>query len=173
MKEKFIRNYDIVLCTAFGAGFWPWGPGTMGSLVGILLWWLASLVLPHTALVITTAVACVIVTAISIPSINRLERIWGPDPSRVVIDEVVGVWICLTAVPENVAWSQPYFTPWYWVLAAFILFRAFDILKPPPIRQMEKLPGGLGVMMDDIVAGLAGVVVMISAQLFILYRYFL
>lgn len=70
----------------------------------------------------------------------------GEDPSRVVVDEMVGVWIPLLAVPDNDKWI------WY-VVAAFVLFRAFDIAKPLGIRKMESLRGGVGVMMDDILAG--------------------
>ena len=170
MKEKLLHFYDVTLCTAFGAGFWPWGPGTMGALMGVFLWWLASLVLPQFMLMILTAIACVVVTLLSIPSINRMEKEWGPDPSRVVIDEVVGMWISLVPVlAHRESWSQPYFTPWYWILAAFVLFRFFDIVKPTPIHQMEKFPGGVGVMMDDIMAGLFSAFILCVAELFFLY----
>lgn len=169
MKRKLIKLYDVILCTAFGAGFWPWGPGTMGAVVGVILWWLASLVLPYKALIIATVLAIAVVTVVSIPSINRLERKWGPDPSRVVIDEVVGVWVCLLLVPKPMPWAMPYFTTWYWIIAAFVLFRLLDIFKPLPfIRRMEQLPRGLGVMMDDVVAGIVGALIMACAQLCIL-----
>ena len=69
-----------------------------------------------------------------------LEPYWGEDPSRVVVDEMVGVWITLLAAPAGHVWYG---------LAAFVLFRFFDILKPLGIRRMENLPGGVGVMMDE------------------------
>lgn len=153
--------FDKVLGTACGAGYWPWGPGTMGAAVGVLVWWLASLVLAWQTLFSVTLAAVVVVTLISVPSINRLEQEWGPDPSRVVIDEVVGVWICLLAVPAPrflVANNTP---AWCWILGAFLLFRFFDIVKPLGVRSMEKLPGGWGVMADDILAGIYGAAVML------------
>lgn len=88
---------------------------------------------------------------------NKLEPYWGEDPSRVVVDEMVGVWIPLLAVPYSVNWY------WY-VLAAFILFRAFDIVKPLGVRKMESLPGGVGVMMDDILAGVYSLILLIGAR---------
>jgi phosphatidylglycerophosphatase A len=82
------------------------------------------------------------------------------DPSRIVVDEVIGQWITLTgATSQN----------WKSWLAAFLLFRAFDIWKPPPVRQAEKLPGGLGIVADDVVAGLYGALVLFAAGCFNLY----
>ena len=153
--------FDKALGTACGAGYWPWGPGTMGAAVGVLVWWLASLVLAWQTLFFVTLAAVVVVTLISVPSINRLEREWGPDPSRVVIDEVVGVWICLLAVPAPFVLDVLNTPAWWWILGAFVLFRFFDIVKPLGVRSMEKLPGGWGVMADDILAGIYGAAVML------------
>jgi phosphatidylglycerophosphatase A len=82
---------------------------------------------------------------LGIPAATRVARELGDgDPSCVVIDEVAGQMLALVAVP------------FYWqsLLAAFILFRAFDIVKPPPVRQLENLPGGVGIVLDDVGAGL-------------------
>lgn len=90
--------------------------------------------------------ACIILFTIGgIWSSNKLEPFWGEDPSRVVVDEMVGVWIALLAAPEGNFWYP---------VAAFALFRLFDIFKPLGIRKMESLKGGVGVMMDDILAGI-------------------
>lgn len=167
MIKKLINFYDKALCTACGAGYWPWGPGTMGAAFGVLAWWLACFVLEPFELRLATAAAVVVVTLISVPSINRLEREWGPDPSRVVIDEVVGVWVCLIAVPEYVFFPDYEVILFLWMLFAFMLFRMFDIIKPFGIRNMEDLPGGWGVMADDILAGIYGVIVMIASYLII------
>ena len=78
------------------------------------------------------------------------ERYWGEDPSRVVIDEVVGQWITLLAVPAVFSW-------WH-VLAAFVLFRFFDIVKPLGVRKMENFKSGWGIMADDILAGCYGAI---------------
>ena len=86
---------------------------------------------------------------------NRLEASWGEDPSRVVVDEMVGVWIALLAAPAGHVW---------YALGAFALFRLFDIFKPLGIRRMESLPGGIGVMMDDILSGVYGFIILIVAR---------
>lgn len=76
---------------------------------------------------------------------QKLEPIWGHDPSRIVVDELVGVWVAMLGVPNN----------WQNLLLAFGLFRLFDIWKPLGIRKFEQMPGGWGVMMDDVAAGVA------------------
>ncbi len=159
--EKLINFYDKALCTAFGAGYWPWGPGTVGSAVGVLIWWLASWELSPFELRIATLFAVVAVTVIAVPSINRLEWEWGLDPSRVVIDEVVGVWICLLAVPDYAFENDSASLLVMWMLNAFMFFRLFDIIKPLGIKYMEDLPDGWGVMADDILAGIYGMIVMV------------
>ena len=87
----------------------------------------------------------VLFTAAGIWSADKLESECGKDPSKVVVDEMVGVWIALLAVPVGNVW---------YILFAFLLFRFFDIFKPLGIRKMEQLEGGIGVMADDILAGI-------------------
>jgi phosphatidylglycerophosphatase A len=115
-------------------------PGTVGSLVGLVLY------LPLTGSPI--AVRCVATVALcflGIVASDRVERIWKiKDPSPVVIDEIAGMWIALLFVPHEVI----YFA------GAFVLFRVFDIIKPFPARQAELLKGGWGIMLDDVVAGI-------------------
>ena len=109
----------------------------------MLLWWLGAQRATHTTfLALLTAVA---VTLIGIPASTRVARESGiKDPGFVVIDEVAGQMIALIAVPAH----------WKYMLAGFILFRSFDIVKPFPLRRLEALPGGTGIMMDDVGAGL-------------------
>ena len=91
------------------------------------------------------SILAVLVTLIGIPAATQVARSSGiKDPQFVVIDEVAGQLVALVAVP--LAWKS--------FLAAFILFRVFDILKPPPVRQLEALPEGTGIVLDDIAAGL-------------------
>ena len=99
---------------------------------------------------------CVLLfTAAGVWATDRLEPYWGEDPSRVVVDEMVGVWIALLAAPAG---SIGY------GVAAFALFRLLDIFKPLGIRRMESLPGGIGVMMDDILAGTYSFILIILAR---------
>jgi phosphatidylglycerophosphatase A len=99
-----------------------------------------------------TAIAlAILVTLIGIPAATQIARAYATkDPQFVVIDEVAGQLIALIAVPLS----------WKTFLAGFILFRAFDIVKPPPVRQLEKLPEGTGIVLDDVAAGLYALVVM-------------
>ena len=167
------KYLDILLVTSLGAGFSPIAPGTAGALVGVFIW-LIPLMLgtAYNHLWTATLLACVVVTLISIRPIGRIEKLWGHDPSRVVIDETVGVWICLLGVPRSATVSSGIAATSSlplagWVLAAFLLFRFFDIAKPLGIRRMERYPGGWGVMADDILSGLYGLILMSVAQLFL------
>ena len=133
--------------TFFGAGLLKPGPGTYGSISAVLLWYAAAHLL-HPAqipLAIGTAIAAILATLIGIPAATIVARESGrEDPSHVVIDEVAGQLIALIAIPAD----------WQHAALSLILFRLFDILKPPPIRQLERLPAGTGIMLDDVAAGL-------------------
>ncbi len=153
MKQKNI--FHIIIASGFGTGFSPFAPGTAGALLATIIWIvLAFLVLPYTLLLITIALI-VLFTILGIWSANVLEKDWGKDPSRVVVDEMVGVWIPLLAVDVDHL---------YYALLAFVLFRLFDIYKPLGIRKMESLKGGVGVMMDDIVAGLYSLIILLALR---------
>lgn len=151
IEERRAPLWAELIATFVGLGRMRPGPGTWGSAAAVLLW--AGLVhlisLPlRTIAVIALALA---VTLIGIPAATRVARTSGTkDPQVVVIDEVAGQLIALIAVP--VAWKT--------FLAGFILFRVFDIVKPPPVRQLEKLPEGAGIVLDDVAAGLYALVVM-------------
>ncbi len=135
------------LGTFFGSGLLKPGPGTYGSVLALLLWYGAA----HTfnpsplALAIGTAIAAIVVTLIGIPAATIVARESGrKDPGHVVIDEAAGQLIALIAIPAD----------WRHAALSLVLFRFFDILKPPPIRQLERLPEGTGIMLDDVAAGL-------------------
>jgi phosphatidylglycerophosphatase A len=131
--------------TFFGIGYLQPGSGTWASAITIALWWAASKWLPLASLVPVSIAVSGLVTLIGIPPSTVVARESGiKDPGFVVIDEVAGQMIALIAVPVN----------WKYMLAGFILFRSFDILKPFPLRRLESLPGGTGIMMDDVGAGL-------------------
>ena len=139
------------IATFFGAGFLRPGPGTYGSVAAAVLWLFAgSLVHRNTeTLTWVTLLATALATLLGIPAATRVARESGrPDPSCVVIDEVAGQWLALLFMPPL----------WPNALLAVLFFRFFDILKPPPIRQLESLPAGTGIMLDDLAAGLIALV---------------
>jgi phosphatidylglycerophosphatase A len=133
--------------TFFGAGLLKPGPGTYGSIAAVLLWYAAAHILhPSTiALALGTTIAAIIATLIGIPAATIVARESGrEDPGHVVIDEVAGQLIALIAITAD----------WRHAALSLLLFRLFDIFKPPPIRQLERLPAGTGIMLDDVAAGL-------------------
>jgi len=143
--------WATAIATFFGIGRLRLGPGSWGSAATVLLWWAAARALPPNLRTPVAIAFAVIVTLIGIPAATHVARASGTkDPQFVVIDEVAGQLIGLIAVP--VAWKT--------FLAGFILFRAFDITKPPPVRQLEKLPEGTGIVLDDVAAGFYALVVM-------------
>jgi phosphatidylglycerophosphatase A len=145
--------------TFFGAGLLKPGPGTYGSIAAVLLWYAAAHLLhPSTIdLAIGTAIAAIIATLIGIPAATIVARESGrEDPGHVVIDEVAGQLIALIAIPAD----------WRHAALSLVLFRLFDIFKPPPIRQLERLPTGTGIMLDDVAAGFFALAI---AQLLHLY----
>jgi phosphatidylglycerophosphatase A len=144
--------------TFFGAGLLKPGPGTYGSISAVLLWYAAAHALHPAplALDIGTAVAATAATLIGIPAATIVARESGrEDPGHVVIDEVAGQLIALIAIPAD----------WHHAALSLLLFRLFDILKPPPVRQLERLHGGTGIMLDDVAAGLLALAVAQLAHL--------
>jgi len=132
-----------LIATAGGAGFMPKAPGTAGSVVGVGVYLLisaggAGAYLPH---------AIIFVLFAGTLAAQRVETFWGHDSQRIVIDEVIGQMITFSlAGSSRLSWT--------YIFAGFFLFRLFDIVKPFPVRQLERLPGGVGVIADDVGAGL-------------------
>jgi phosphatidylglycerophosphatase A len=137
--------WALLVATFFGIGRLRPGPGTWASAATVLLWAaLCFALMPALRTPIAIALALLVVL-IGIPAATKVARGSGiKDPQFVVIDEVAGQLVALIAVPF--AWKS--------FLAAFILFRVFDIVKPPPVRQLEALPDGTGIVLDDVAAGL-------------------
>ncbi len=132
------------VATFFGVGRLRPGPGTWASVATVGLWAALATSLPaEWRWPVAAALAGVAILA-GIPAASAVARESGKeDPQTVVIDEVAGQMIALVALP--VTWKS--------LLVSLILFRVFDIVKPPPLRRLEKLPGGLGIVMDDVAAG--------------------
>jgi phosphatidylglycerophosphatase A len=156
-------DYLALAIATVGVGYLPLAPGTWGSLVGVGIYLLlryAAINLGHTTFLFLELASIVIITLAGIWAASQTERITGrKDPGKVVVDEVAGQLISLlpiTLVPFWLSWKP-------WVIVSFILFRFFDIVKPYPARQMERLHGGLGIMCDDLVAGVYAAVVVLVA----------
>ncbi len=135
------------VATFFGAGLGKPGPGTWGSVAALLLWMVAAmgLHLPPYTLEFWLLIGIALALLVGVPAASIVEKEAGKqDPGFVVIDEVVGQWIALLGSAAN----------WRHALLALVLFRLFDITKPFPVRQLEKLPGGWGIVFDDVAAGL-------------------
>jgi phosphatidylglycerophosphatase A len=140
-----------LIATFFGIGHLQPGSGTWASAITVLLWWLASRWLQPYWITPLAVIVSVLITVLGIPPSTVVARESGrKDPGFVVIDEVAGQMIALIGVPIN----------WKYLLAGFILFRSFDIVKPFPLRRLERLPGGTGIMMDDVGAGLYALVLL-------------
>ena len=143
--------WAVLTATFFGMGRIRPGPGTWASAATSLLWAAIAHFLPpnrHSLTLISLAAAAVLV---GIPAATRLARASGlKDPQFVVIDEVAGQLIAFFGVPPS----------WKSLLTGFILFRVFDIIKPPPVRQLERIPDGAGIVLDDVAAGIYALIVM-------------
>ena|SRR5436309_6787944 len=134
-----------LIATFLGAGRIQPAPGTWGSICAILVWAVLGDMTPQKWLPAALGILIVLAIAVGIPAATQICRSLGiKDPQVVVIDEVAGQWITLLFAPVT----------WKTAAVGFILFRGFDIVKPPPVRQLERLPEGTGIVADDLAAGL-------------------
>src|SRR6266566_2143915 len=143
--------WATLIATFFGLGRLRPGPGTWASAAAALIWFgLAKWIPPGSQWTILAGLAAITIL-IGIPAATKVARAYGvKDPQFVVIDEVAGQWIALLFAPRT----------WKTLLAGFILFRVFDIVKPPPVRQLERLPEGTGIVVDDVAAGVYALALM-------------
>lgn len=138
-----LRDPLVLIATGAGCGLVPVAPGTVGSLVGTVIWWLG---FAELGLFVRAAVACAAFAAATLV-VQRLQarKAVGDSPA-IVVDEIVGVWFALLAAPNSP----------YWVVAGFLVFRMLDIVKPWPISWADRnLKGGFGIVVDDVMAGIA------------------
>ena len=136
----------LILASGFGAGFSPFAPGTVGTLFAIPVALVFSL-LPSPLHELTLITFCFLSFWIA----DKAQSHWGrADDPRIVIDEIVGFLLTMLWLPTTVGW----------IIAGFFVFRFFDILKPFPIRRLEKVRGGFGVVLDDVLAGIYGNIVL-------------
>jgi len=142
VKINFIEK---LFGSGFFTGYIPFASGTFGSLAALLIYFLPGFESP-----VILISAIIIFTFYGIIVGNKFEKVYGKDPAECTIDEMVGMWITLIFLPKSLIIA----------LAAFIFWRIADIIKPPPARQLEQLSGGLGIMMDDVAAGIYSLLAM-------------
>ncbi|WP_146906967.1 phosphatidylglycerophosphatase A family protein [Arenimonas daejeonensis] len=154
-RRKLMKHPLGWIAAGFGAGFSPRAPGTVGSLAALLPWWFLMKDMPLPVYLTVLAVGFGIGVWASHWAIARTGI---EDPSLVVWDEYIGMWIALLFLP----------TGWAWVVAAFVLFRIFDIAKPWPVSWADrKLHGGFGAMLDDAIAGVYALAVVQALAFFL------
>ena len=152
-KKLYLKFIYKPIATGFGVGYSPFAPGTAGALLACLL--LGGYVQGigfnnNTNFQIGFIIIITLTTLLGVWATRNLQAEWGEDPSRVVVDEMIGVWINLLFVPLT----------WQNIFIGFVLFRFFDIAKPLGIRKMEAFENGWGVMLDDVLAGIYGNIVL-------------
>jgi phosphatidylglycerophosphatase A len=165
----------MLLATGFGAGRIPRVPGTAGSLVGLALFaaaergarWAAARDIawrePATLTLWYAAIAFALALAGVWAAAGAARRLGTHDPQVVVIDEISGQWLACAPLLAGAGGAMT--SGWAGLLVAFLLFRIFDIWKPPPVRRAERLPGGWGVMADDWLAGMYAAILLWVLQL--------
>ncbi|HEY9166324.1 MAG TPA: phosphatidylglycerophosphatase A [Candidatus Kryptonia bacterium] len=139
LSERKATIIDKLVSTGLGSGLSPVAPGTAGSLVGILIYLIPGfeknqIIIPATAVFFFWGAF----------ASGKMEKVYGHDPSRVVIDEIVGMWTSFVFLPKKIVV----------VVAAFLLFRLLDIIKPFPASRFDKNAGGLAIMLDDLTCGI-------------------
>ncbi len=143
MKET-VNKFEYFLGSGFYTGNIKFASGTFGSLAGLLIYLIPGFENPTIMLLFIS-----FFTVIGIKIGTKFETTYGKDPSEFTLDEVVGMWISLLFIPKKI---------WY-IAIVFIIWRAMDIIKIPPAKQAEKLKGGLGIMLDDIIAAIYSLII--------------
>ena len=141
LKAGDLRDPLTLLATGFGTGLSPYAPGTAGSVLAAVIWWFTVAELPLVARIAVALVAFGLGVLIVERVVRRHEL---GDAPAIVWDEIAGCWLALAVVPKS----------WPWVVGAFVLFRIADIAKPWPVSWADRsVAGGLGIMLDDLIAG--------------------
>ncbi len=141
MKINFLER---IIGSGLFSGYIPFAPGTFGSIVALSIYLIPGMENPTILLVLIS-----LFSVIGIPIGTKFEALYGKDPKQCTIDEMVGMWITLLFIPKKI---------WF-IILAFIIWRVLDIVKPFPANIAEKLEGGLGIMLDDIIAAIYALVI--------------
>jgi phosphatidylglycerophosphatase A len=140
-----INFFEKFIGSGFYTGYFPVASGTVGSFAALLIY-----LIPGFENLIIIIPAIIIFVLYGIFLGNKFEIKYGKDPSECTVDEVVGTWISLLALPKTIEI----------IVVAFLIWRILDIIKPPPARGLEKIKGGLGIMIDDVVSGIYTLIIM-------------
>ena len=155
--------FHVVISTGLGTGFVPIAPGTAGALFALIIWLVLFNLLNTVVLFWTTLALIVFTTFVGVWTSNVMEKYWGKDPRAVNIDEFVGTWIPMLVAPCGKSTLLV-------AVFGFIMFRVIDIFKPLGCRAIdEKCPGGWGVMLDDVLAGLYALILTYALKCLILH----
>jgi len=152
------RPLSMIVATGFGAGLLPIAPGTAGSALALALGWLfasriSSSHMPSVVAAVGLLTSGLLISLAGIPVVARAEAAIGrKDPGPIVLDEIAGQFLASGIVPLF-AYPSPRVAAGVWI-ASFLVFRLFDVWKPGPIRAWQNLPGGWGIMVDDVAAGI-------------------
>ena len=136
-SEIKINFIEKLIGSGFYTGYIPLASGTFGSIVALLIYWVPGFENP-----VIMFPAIIVFTAYGIYVGNKFDKKYGKDPAECTVDEMVGQWIALLYVPKTIIFS----------IVVFFMWRFFDIVKPFPARKLEYLPGGLGIMIDDVIS---------------------
>jgi len=140
-----INFFEKFIGSGFYTGYSPYISGTVGSLAGLIIF-----LIPGFENLVIIIPAIIIFMAYGIYVGTKFEVEYGKDPAQCTVDEIVGMWISLVALPKT----------FFIIAITFILWRILDIIKPPPARNLEKLKGGLGIMIDDVISGIYTLMIM-------------
>lgn len=156
----------VIIGTGLGSGFWPWGPGTAGSVLATLIWAAMAYLGGVTGELLQNITLFLVIfsTIIGTWATAQLQPYWGEDPSRVVIDEMAGVWIPLSLLTPLTATGETK-DAWWWTLVALVLFRFFDMVKPLGIKRLDRKHGAFYVMADDLLGGFYAAVIMLIIKI--------
>jgi len=152
--EKPLNRLIIFLATGFYAGYLPYAPGTIGSLIGVGLFLIINSLSPVYYLIVFF-----LLFSLGVYISDRAEALFAKnDPSQIIFDEIAGLLVAMALIPNGIGW----------IIAGFFLFRFFDIFKPYPIRDIEKkFNGGFGIMLDDVAAGIYTNILLQAVRLYV------
>lgn len=151
-NQHRISLFSKIVATGFFSGYSPIAPGTAGSLVAVLIYWIFF----NSNLQIL--IALLIFFTLGILTSSKFEKRDGHDPKVVVVDEIIGMWISILFIEKKILN----------IFIAFLIFRAMDVIKPPPAREFDRMKGGFGIIMDDVVAGIyANILTQLILNLFL------